>query len=184
VDKLIQPIAQQQKSYLKDTTNLINFIEGSKVLPDTTLVALDVTSFYTNIPQEEGIITVCKAYERFHNYNPPIPSLYLKDMLCLILQENSFQFRGNNFFRTHGTVMGTKMPVFVFLILEHIFLNSNTYFRTRIHIFVLELRILYRKKNIYYCTGIYNALTEYIPPYCNINCRTTLVGHRRKLLFV
>jgi len=128
VDKLLQPIAQQPKSYLKDTTNLINFIEGSKVLPDTTLVALDVTSFYTNIPQEEGIITVCKAYERFHNYNPPIPSLYLKDMLCLILQENSFQFRGNNFFRTHGTAMGTKMPVFIFLILEHIFLNSNTYF--------------------------------------------------------
>jgi len=27
VDKLLQPIAQQQKCYLKDTTDFINFIE-------------------------------------------------------------------------------------------------------------------------------------------------------------
>ncbi|XP_068697418.1 uncharacterized protein [Montipora foliosa] len=92
VDKLLQPIAQTQKSYLKDTTHFINFIEKTKVLQNTILVSMDVTSLYTNIPQEEGITTVCKAYEKFHNYNPPIPSHHLKEMLCLILKENSFQF--------------------------------------------------------------------------------------------
>ena len=45
---------------------------------------MDVTSLYTNIPQEEGITTVCKAYEAFHNNKPPIPSHYLKEMLKLI----------------------------------------------------------------------------------------------------
>ena len=94
VGKLLQPIAQTQKSYLKDTTHFINFIEKTKVSQDTILVSMDVTSLYTNIPQEEGITTVCKAYEKFHNYNPPIPSHYLKKMLCLILKENSFQFIG------------------------------------------------------------------------------------------
>ena len=72
---------------------------------------MDVTSLYTNIPQEEGITTVCKAYEKFHNYNPPIPSHNLKEMLCLILKENSFQFIGKNYLQTHGTAMGTKMAV-------------------------------------------------------------------------
>ena len=72
---------------------------------------MDVTSLYTNIPQEEGITTVCTAYEKFHNYNPPIPSHYLKEMLCLILKENSFQFIGKNYLQTHGTAMGTKMAV-------------------------------------------------------------------------
>ena len=43
--------------------------------------------------------------------NPPIPSHYLKEMLKLILQENSFQFIGNNYLQTHGTAMGTKMAV-------------------------------------------------------------------------
>ena len=32
-------------------------------------------------------------------------------MLKLILQENSFQFIGNNYLQTHGTAMGTKMAV-------------------------------------------------------------------------
>ena len=111
VDKLLQPIAQSQKSYLKDTTHFINFIEKTKVPQNTILVSMDVTSLYTNIPQEEGITTVCKAYENFHNYNPPIPSHHLKEMLCLILKENSFQFIGKNYLQTHGTAMGTKMAV-------------------------------------------------------------------------
>ena len=55
VDKLLQPIAQQQKSYLKDTTAFINFIERTKVPEKALLVSMDVTSLYTNIPQEEGI---------------------------------------------------------------------------------------------------------------------------------
>ena len=52
---------------------------------------MDVTSLYTNIPQEEGITIVCNAYEVFHKKNPPIPTALLKEMLGLILKENSFQ---------------------------------------------------------------------------------------------
>ena len=63
------------------------------------------------IPQEEGITTVCRAYDTFHNNNPPIPTKYLREMLDLILKENSFQFNGENYLQTHGTAMGTKMAV-------------------------------------------------------------------------
>ena len=42
VDKLLQPIAQQQKSYLKDTTDFVNFIENTKVPADVILVSMDV----------------------------------------------------------------------------------------------------------------------------------------------
>ena len=90
VDKLLQPIAQQQKSYLKDTTDFVNFIENTKVPADVILVSMDVTSLYTNIPQEEGIDTVCRAYEIFYRNEPPIPTQLLKRALRLILQENSF----------------------------------------------------------------------------------------------
>ena len=47
VDHLIQPIAQQQTSYLKDTTDFINFIERIKLLNSAILVSMDVTSLYT-----------------------------------------------------------------------------------------------------------------------------------------
>ena len=30
---------------------------------------MDVSSLYTNVPQEEGTEIVSKAYETFHNYN-------------------------------------------------------------------------------------------------------------------
>ena len=111
VDHLIQPIAQKQASYLKDTTDFLNFIEKTKLPKNTILVSMDITSLYTNIPQEEGITTVCKAYEDFYESKPPIPTRYLREMLSLILQENSFQFNGKDYLQTHGTAIGTKMAV-------------------------------------------------------------------------
>ena len=104
-------MAKVQKSYLKDTTEFINFIERTKVPENIFLVSMDVTSLYTNIPQEEGITIVCNAYEVFHKNNPSIPTALLKEMLGLILRENSFQFNGRNYLQTHGTAMGTKMAV-------------------------------------------------------------------------
>ena len=60
VDHLLQPIAQKQKSYLKDMTDFINFIEKTEVSQNTILISMDVTSLYTNIPQDEGITIVWK----------------------------------------------------------------------------------------------------------------------------
>ena len=76
VDKILQPIAQQQKSYLKDTTDFINFIEKTKLPKGVIFVSMEVTSPYTNILQEEGINIVCTAYETFYNETPPILSAY------------------------------------------------------------------------------------------------------------
>ena len=103
--------AKSQKSYLKDTTDFINFIERTKLPENTFLVSLDVTSLYTNIPQGEGINTACRAYENFYGENTPIPTLSLREILRLILQENSFEFNGKHYLQTHGTAMGTKMAV-------------------------------------------------------------------------
>ncbi|XP_068716884.1 uncharacterized protein [Montipora capricornis] len=107
VDTLLQPIAQKQQSFIKDTTD---FIE-TKIGKDTILVSMEVSSLYTNIPQEEGVNIVYEAYAKFHNHNPPIQTLFLRQMLGLILNENSFQFNGDNYLQTHGTAMGTKMAV-------------------------------------------------------------------------
>ena len=88
-------VTEKRMCLLAELVKLL-ILEKTKVSQDTILVSKDVTSLYTNIPQEEGITTVCKAYEAFHDNKPPIPSYYLKEMLKLILQENSFQFVGKN----------------------------------------------------------------------------------------
>ena len=51
-DKLIQTIVKIQKSYIKDTTDFINFIERKKLPQNTLLVTKDVTSLH---------ITYCKS---------------------------------------------------------------------------------------------------------------------------
>ena len=59
-------------------------------------------------PQEEGTKIVCKAYRLFHNNDPPIPTHYLREMLGLILTQNSFEFNGKNYLQTHGVAMASK----------------------------------------------------------------------------
>ena len=94
VDKILQPIAQQLKSYLKDTTDFTNFIEKTKLPKGVILVSMDIMSLYTNIPQEERINIVCTAYETFYNDTPLIPKHLLGKALGPIVQENSFQSNG------------------------------------------------------------------------------------------
>ena len=72
---------------------------------------MDVTSLYTNIPQNEGIEIVCKAYENFYKDNPPIATHYLPEMFRLILKEKSFQFNGKHYLQTLGTAMGTSTTI-------------------------------------------------------------------------
>ena len=47
----------------------------------------------------------------FHAQKPLIATNFLREMLSLILKENSFQFNVKDYFQTHGTAMGTKMAV-------------------------------------------------------------------------
>ncbi|XP_068697800.1 uncharacterized protein [Montipora foliosa] len=94
-ETLLQPIAQKQQSFIKDRTDVISFKEKTKIGKDTIFVSMDVSSLYTNIPQEEGT-----EIARF-----------LREMLGLILNETSFQLNGENYLQTHGTAMGTKMAV-------------------------------------------------------------------------
>jgi len=46
VDTLLQPISKSQESYLKDTTDFINFIERTSVNKQAFLVSMDITSLY------------------------------------------------------------------------------------------------------------------------------------------
>ena len=65
---------------------------------------MDVSSLYTNIPQEEGTEIACITLTL-------IPTRFLREMLGLILNENSFKFNGEKYLKTHGTAMRTKMAL-------------------------------------------------------------------------
>ena len=66
-------------------TDFINFLENTEVPENTILVSMDVTSLYTNIPQEVGISMVCNAYKCFHEYKP-IPTHLLRKIFSKYME--------------------------------------------------------------------------------------------------
>ena len=48
-------MSNSQKSYIENTTDFTYFIEKAKVKNRKFLVSMDVTSIYSNTPQNEGI---------------------------------------------------------------------------------------------------------------------------------
>jgi len=75
------------------------------------LATPDVSSLYTKIPQEEGIDIVCRCYEDHYEQKLPIPTSDLRELMRLMLEENSCKFNEKHFVQTHGIAMGTKMAV-------------------------------------------------------------------------
>ena len=99
VDSLLQPVSIKQESYIKDTTDFINFIENTQIPDNVVLATLDVSSLYTNIPQEEGIDVVCRYCEDHYEQKLPIPTSDLRELMRLILEENSFKLMKNTSYK-------------------------------------------------------------------------------------
>ena len=103
VDKLLQPIAQQQESYLKDTTHFINFLEEAKVTRNTILVSMDVMSLCRNIPQEELRINIKKRTSYPYTTTAKSAQTYPRGEPLPVYWKNYVQI--------YGTGTGTKMAV-------------------------------------------------------------------------
>ena len=59
VTHFIQPLVETFLSYIRDSQHFLQLLESLPSLPESAiLVTADVTSLYTNIPQEEGIDSV------------------------------------------------------------------------------------------------------------------------------
>ena len=74
------------------------------------LATMDVSSLYTNIPNDEGLAAAMHTLET-HRDTPNIKpkNLTLVKLLELVLTKNNFQFNGVTFLQVGGTAMGTKV---------------------------------------------------------------------------
>ena len=91
VDYFLIPIVKKQKTYLKDTMELIKKLENLVLEPNILLATMDVTSMYTNIVQDEAITAVCAAFEKAPHTLYDIPKISVETMctlLKLILKRN------------------------------------------------------------------------------------------------
>jgi len=120
-DFFLQPLVQTTKSYVRDTTDFINKIEAlPQLIGDTTLCTIDVTSLYTNIPNDEGI-AACRAKLYSARANNSVPSNdNILMLLRQVLTKNNFDFNERHYLQVGGTAMGTKVaPSFANLFMAH-----------------------------------------------------------------
>ena len=107
VDFQLQPMVNQLRSYIKDTTDFLNKISHLKNIPkDSILVTMDVKSLYTNIPHNEGINAVAQSLEG--NDQSTCSTRMILKFLSLILNLNNFTFNDENYLQIKGCAMGSK----------------------------------------------------------------------------
>ena len=111
VDIFLRPAAQQNPSYLRDTSHFVSNIENEvsqMTNPGNTfLVTMDVSSLFSNVDHAEDT----SAYEKtLSNRNSPsVPTSVMSNLLKLILQCNTLKSGKRFFHQIKGTAMGTPM---------------------------------------------------------------------------
>ena len=107
VDAHIKEYVPKTASYIKDTQNFIKKITELGPLPEGSILAtLDVTSLYTNIPNQ-GLVAVADKLRK--DPNKTGISQYILDLLKLVLHNMYFEFNGEHYLQIGGTAMGTAL---------------------------------------------------------------------------
>jgi hypothetical protein len=120
-DFFLKPLVLKTKSYVRDTSDFINKIENIGPLPpDCLLCTVDVTSLYTNIPNDEGI-SACNSILTKYRGGEQIPS---NDSIIMTLEHvlhmNNFDFNEKHYLQIGGTAMGTRVaPSFANIFMAH-----------------------------------------------------------------
>ena len=106
VDYHLKEHVEKLPSFIKDTTDFINKTKDLHIPENVTLVTMDVSALYTNIPNNEGIYAVEETLSK-NNISLSLINV-IKIFLHLILTLNNFIFNGKHYLQIKGCAMGTK----------------------------------------------------------------------------
>ena len=108
---ILQPYLKQAKSCLKDTVHFLNKLNEITTLPEGYLLGtLDVTSLYTNIPNQEGCLSIYRLLSRLRTPSrTELTNTNICQLLWYVLTKNNFDFNGKHYLQVGGTAMGTRV---------------------------------------------------------------------------
>ena len=107
LDHIIKPLVPTIPSHIKDSPHLKSLLENTPILSNAILATIDVSSLYTNIPQDKGTEACLDAIEAAEASH--IPRNVLCQLFEIVLKCNVFRFDGQIYEQIQGTAMGTKM---------------------------------------------------------------------------
>ena len=108
-EKELNEYVESTPSYLKDTTDfLCKLKEVNEPLPkDPILFCFDVVKLYLSIPREEGMQACQNALET--RTDKTVGTEEVMAMIKTILENNVFEFDGNEYIQTEGVAIGSKL---------------------------------------------------------------------------
>ena len=120
IDYHLQPLAQNVKSYIKDTNDFLSKLKKLKNLPDgAIMVTVDVVGLYPSIPHDEGLAAMKAALDRRAKKDVSTESLC--ELAEIVLKNNIFEFDEKIYRQLRGTAIGTKMaPPYAILFLAEL----------------------------------------------------------------
>ena len=128
VDHFIAPIVKQGRSYVRDTGDFLRKIgELESLTGNEILTTLDVSSLYTNIPNDEGCEATYHALLKNRGVDVHPSNLSITELLSQVLTYNNFRFNGRNYLQVGGTAMGTKLAPSYANIFMSSFENKHVY---------------------------------------------------------
>ena len=90
VDDHIKDYVPNTKSHIRDTLKFISKITTLGPIPEGAILAtLDVTSLYTNIPKQEGLVVVAEHMRKDPSKGPT--ANFILDLLKLVLHNMYFE---------------------------------------------------------------------------------------------
>ncbi len=105
VEFFLAPLARRAPSFVRDSLHVISRLKGFTVPDEAILFTMDVSSLYTNVPIDEGLAAVSRAFLKYPD--PKRPDASILSILSLLLRNNDFFFKDEHFLQTHGTAMGS-----------------------------------------------------------------------------
>ncbi|KAJ1194305.1 hypothetical protein NDU88_003594 [Pleurodeles waltl] len=132
VDLHLQPNVQELPSFVKDTSHFLQIIERlnqTNTFHDDTLLAIfDVTSLYTNIPHDDGLMALSEAPNK-RTVKKPSTNV-LTNFARVIVKSNDFTFNGKHYLQIQGPSMDTQMApsyanIFMGKLEDYILVSSN-----------------------------------------------------------
>ena len=110
VDHHAKSLVNKIPSYLQDTPDFLRSIQeinkGEPLPSQATLVTIDVSALYTNIPKTEGLQSMKDALNT--RAFKTVPTEFLIQLLEIVLSQNIFEFNNELFIQQIGTAMGSK----------------------------------------------------------------------------
>ncbi|CAJ0929357.1 unnamed protein product [Ranitomeya imitator] len=108
LEKILTPLVKATSSFILDTNNFLELIMSLGTIPSSSfLVTWDVSSLYTSITHEKGILAVDRLLSEAGTHIKL--RRFCTDLLNLVLRENYFMFEDTFYIQQQGTAMGSHV---------------------------------------------------------------------------